>query len=308
MIDFEKRKTVDVIIPVLNGAEFIEGCLESVGNQSYPLEKILIIDNGSTDSTKRKIFKFKNKNKKLKIDYCYIQERGPSLARNFGIKESRSEYLAFLDVDDRWRPNKIEEQIRLFNTSKLRNLGLVYNQVEIIREKVKVPTFPKAKLRGYIFERLLLGGNQLTGSSSAVLIKRECFEKCGFFNESLTFGEDWEMWLRISKFYTVDFVNLKLTLINWHSQSIQNNTRRGIIQDLIILNRFYKYEQYSPTDNRINCLKFLRRTNYKMLLNLSNEEEVLESLKKIFDLQRGIIFSLSKIAIIPKIFGKLGWI
>ena len=85
----------------------------------------------------------------------------------------------------------------------------------------------------------LLRGNFISGSGSSVLIKREVFDRVGLFNEFLPACEDWEMWLRITKQFTIDYVDLPLVLIRQHSKSMQKDTLRMLTAELLVLNLFY---------------------------------------------------------------------
>jgi glycosyltransferase involved in cell wall biosynthesis len=99
----ENKKTVDVIIPVYNGENFIVGAIETVANQTITPNKIIIVDDGSTDNTYGKILAYL-KNSTVQIKLIQKKNGGLSSARNAGIKESTSDYIAFLDVDDLWLP------------------------------------------------------------------------------------------------------------------------------------------------------------------------------------------------------------
>ena len=99
---------VSVIIPVYNRAQYIKDCLDSVINQTYKAYEIIVVDDGSTDNLREILVPYMDK-----IQYIYKQNGGPSSARNAGTKVSNGEYIAFLDADDMWLPEKLELQIEL---------------------------------------------------------------------------------------------------------------------------------------------------------------------------------------------------
>lgn len=221
------KKTVDVIIPAYNAERFIERTLQSVVSQTYLPEKIIIVDDGSTDGTVSIINDFKN-NTKVKIELYRQENKGPNAARNVGLKHSTSEFLAFLDADDLWESTKLEKQLKVFEKSDFKDLGLVYTAYDLIDEddeKIK-QSFLVFKLdpglRGNVFDKMF-DAMKITGSCSGVLIKRDCFGKVGFFDEELKGAEDWDMWIRISQYFEIDYVNEVLVHVRLHKSNSHNN-------------------------------------------------------------------------------------
>jgi glycosyltransferase involved in cell wall biosynthesis len=210
--------------------------LESVVRQTCPPARIFVVDDGSTDGTEDLVRSFKSE---IPIDFIIKQNEGPSAARNVGIARSSSNFIAFLDADDEWIPGKLQEQIRVFSESDISNLGLVYCKYGIIDESGKpVNSYHVVKLdnavRGNVFEALL-SGNRICGSCSGVLVKRECLEIVGSFDESLFNCEDWDLWLRLAEFYGFDYAPMELLKIRRHPGNNQNDTLRMFIS----LMRFY---------------------------------------------------------------------
>jgi len=191
--------SVSVVIPTYNYAKYIARSVESVVNQSFQDFEILVVDDGSTDNT-REVIETKYK---TKVRYFYQENSGAPSARNRGIEESKGDYLAFLDADDEWFPSKLEKQIDKFKSSA-DTVGLIYSGFAYIWGESEdkgnkiIPT-----LRGNIFPSFLKGS--VLGSPTPV-IRKPCFQKAGTFDETLPSSQDWDMWLRISKHYEVDFV------------------------------------------------------------------------------------------------------
>ena len=216
--------SIDVVIPVYDGEKYIIEAIRSVEEQTFKPSKIIVVDDGSTDKTDILV---KNYLKTLTVPLEYIKKinEGPNSARNTGLKKCTSRYVAFLDADDVWRKNKLEEQLKTFKKNKFKNLGVVYCRYSLIDENSnpKNNCFvvePDPKMRGNIFEKLLKA-NRITGSASGVLIKKDCFEKTGYFDESLRIGEDWDMWLRLAKNFDFDFSNKVLVKIRRHPDNAQ---------------------------------------------------------------------------------------
>ena len=192
-----------VVIPVYNRKSLIRRALESVLNQSYPSSQVVVVDDGSTDGT----------SDMLQLEYPQVtvirqEHRGVSAARNKGIIYCRSDWVAFLDSDDEWHPEKLKKQaLWLSENSEYR----VCHCDEIwIRNGVRVnPKVKHAKSGGWIFLHCL---PLCVVSPSAVVINRKVFQEVGIFDESLPVCEDYDLWLRITSKFPVGFVSEQLVV------------------------------------------------------------------------------------------------
>ncbi len=240
---------VDVIIPVYNGKAFIAKALDSVLNQTKLPKTIFVINDGSTDGTGDIIDLYSNKSP-IPIVHIKQPNKGLSAARNTGIKASTSPLLAFLDADDVWMPEKLERQVTLFTDE---SIGLVYADYVVIDEVGAVVNDSHAhvipKARGSIFNEIL-EKNSISSSGSGVIIRRQCFDMCGFFDERLTSYEDWDMWIRIAKEYKIDFVNQALVQIRRHNKNMQRDMQRMLRNEIIM---------YRNTINRFNLKEVPRK-------------------------------------------------
>lgn len=232
--------SVDVVIPAYNAARYIEETLLSVVTQGEVLAKIIVVNDGSTDSTLEIVSRFAKDHPALSIQIINQKNAGLSSARNTGIKAATAPYIGFLDADDIWLPEKLNKQLAVFNQSANEKLGLVYCAYGAISDSSK--PLPKVaviapKLRGDTYRKLLLG-NFISGSGSAVVIKKTVFALVGLFDEQLHAGEDWDMWLRISKHFHMDYRPEELVLIRLHDSNMQKDEIRMLSADLMILNKF----------------------------------------------------------------------
>jgi glycosyltransferase involved in cell wall biosynthesis len=211
---FTNDTLISVIIPTYNHGLFIEEAIQSVFLQTYQHLEIIVIDDGSTDNTREILGKFGKE-----INYIFQDNKGPSSARNHGLSVAKGKFIAFLDSDDVWMPEKLELQ---FNAIQEENsIGLVgcggYDIDFSGRiEKVWIPKNYPSHIE---FVQELSIRNTFAGSSSGAFAKKECFDRAGFFNERLRFGEDWDMWLRIAKCYKVRFVEKPLLKVRKHNFS-----------------------------------------------------------------------------------------
>lgn len=227
---------IDVVIPAYNASAFINRTLESVAQQTLAPATVIVVDDGSVDETAEFVRRFSDAHPAQKIVLVSQTNKGISGARNTGLKVATSEFVALLDADDLWEPEKLERQAALFMREGAEKLGLVYCDYRLIDENgnaVQARSHVGPCLRGSIRQELRKG-NLISGSASAVLIRRRVLQDVGLFDETLVCCEDWDLWLRISKSWEVDFVPQTLVCIRRHSQSIQLDNRKMLEGDLRI--------------------------------------------------------------------------
>lgn len=223
--------------------EMLERALRSVLTQSYSNIELIVVDDSSDDFIERD--EIKNKIENIKDDrITYIQHKinqGVCAARNTGIRMCAGDYIAFLDDDDEYLPDKIKLQLEKIKKS---DTGLVYCPSYTIRiiDNIEVKkTIRIYKFKGMVFETLI-SGNNFIGSTSFVMVKKEVFYTCGFFNIDVQSSNDLEMWLRISKKYKIDYVDVPLVNYYYHdSERISTNIHKKIqgIEKIIELNIDY---------------------------------------------------------------------
>ena len=201
---------LSIIIPVYNSKETLARSIRSINNQIIPLknmkvEIIIVVDDGK--SYKKIIPKIK-KNFFIKIIKTSGIKTGPGNARNIGIKAAKSEWIAFLDSDDEWLPQKVEKQI--VKISHNPSYKVVHCEEIWIRDGRRVnPKLKHKKYGGYIFEKCL---PLCVISPSAVVIHRGLFQELGYFDESLPACEDYDFWLRYSAKEDVNFIDEPLII------------------------------------------------------------------------------------------------
>jgi len=192
---------ISVIIPTFNRKKTLERAIQSVMDQSLSPFEILIIDDGSNDGTEQWVKEnFQN------IKYIYQNNHGVSSARNTGIENAHGDWVAFLDSDDEWLPNKLYEQVKAIDSNP--EMKFFHTNEIWIRNGVRVNQMKKhKKYGGYIFEKCL---DICRVSPSSVLIQKEVFDNIGIFDESLRVCEDYDLWLRITSKYPVVFLDIPL--------------------------------------------------------------------------------------------------
>ncbi|WP_456434041.1 glycosyltransferase family 2 protein [Thermosulfuriphilus sp.] len=212
---------VAVVIPCYNAETFIPKTLESVLAQDFPDYEIIVVDDGSTDST-RAILQEYNRLSNLKI--IHQSNAGPAQSRNTGIKASDSDYIAFLDSDDLWHPFKLRQQVEILDNNP--GVGLCYTGAQVIDlsgkrlpqrdRKTALPVFNSHRraLEALMVENFIV--------TSSVLIRRGVLEKTGLFSDQYLYAEDWDLWLRIAKGFPIFGIPEALCLYRWHEKSFSS--------------------------------------------------------------------------------------
>ena len=192
---------ISVIIPTYNRKNTLPRAVESVLNQAYKPVEIIVVDDGSTDGTKEWFSEMYPL-----VHYIYQVNSGVSLARNTGINSARGDWIALLDSDDEWLPDKLELQVKLLqNNAELR---FCHTNEIWIRNGVRINQMKKhQKYGGNIFKKCL---DICRISPSSSLFHTSVIKDVGLFDESLDVCEDYDLWLRITAKYPVLFLDQPL--------------------------------------------------------------------------------------------------
>ena len=189
--DRNLRPQVAVIIPCYNAAPYVGRALNSVFAQTYRDYCVYAIDDGSSDDTAAVLHSYRDQIISLRQEHS-----GQAAARNHGIRHSDSPYIAFLDADDEWLPEKLERQVMMLRGAP--RVGMVYSDCFTSGNRrdsgsrfarVGTPT------GGRVFEQFLKVCGVYTPT---VMVRRECLRDVGLFDETLTVSEDYNLWLRIA--------------------------------------------------------------------------------------------------------------
>ncbi|MDY6831637.1 MAG: glycosyltransferase family A protein [Thermodesulfobacteriota bacterium] len=194
---------VSVVIPTCNRGPMVTDAVASVLSQDYPAIETIVVDDGSSDDTPGRLSLLKDR-----VTLITQENRGVSAARNAGVAHARGEYIAFLDSDDRWLPEKISTQIAFF----VSHPEALICQTEEAWIKNGKPLSPRArhkKRSGMIFEPSLA---LCLVSPSAVMMRKKFFLDVGGFDESLPACEDYDLWLRISMAHPIHLIETPLVI------------------------------------------------------------------------------------------------
>lgn len=206
---------VTAIIPTYNYGQFVGRAIQSALDQTYPLTEILVIDDGSTDNTREIVATFPHP-----VRYVYQENRGLSGARNTGMREARTEWVAFLDSDDWWLPEKTGKQVEALKANQeavLSYTGIYY--VFPDGQKSENPATPADQLWPNLRHT-----NRIVPST--VIAQRELLLELGGFDEKLRACEDWDMWVRLGPKYQFATVVSPETMYQLTPMSMSTNIDR----------------------------------------------------------------------------------
>jgi glycosyltransferase involved in cell wall biosynthesis len=227
---------VSVVLPTYNRASLLNRAIRSVLAQSYSNFELIVIDDGSTDETYVVMNGFRDR----RIRYISLEHNtGAAAARNVGIRMARGKFLAFQDSDDEWLPTKLAKQMSAFRCGS-RRLGVVYSDMEKILSDGTVnyfaaPDVPSSRLINPAIRFYQVGN---LGIQSAV-IKRECLDAAGHFNESLPAFEDLEMFIRLAR--QCEFHRIEEPLVRYHdTQGISKDLYAAWRSRRLMLKLYYK--------------------------------------------------------------------
>jgi glycosyltransferase involved in cell wall biosynthesis len=234
---------VSVIIPTYNRAGFISDAVQSVINQTYKNIEIIVVDDGSTDSTKSSVEPFRDK-----IHYIVTENKGQAHARNTGMKAATGHYIAFLDSDDTYLPYKLELQVSFMEAhpevgivatevsslidneiaeeNHLRSFHCIYHRkgwsyedIYPVRGLFHCETLARLVpyYIGSIFRHVLQGPLLM---SNTILFPRELLQSVGYQNEAYHLAEEYELIVRICKHYYAAFLNIPTYIYRYHDNQI----------------------------------------------------------------------------------------
>ncbi len=212
---------VSVIIPTNNRAAYVCEAIESALGQTYSPTEVIVVDDGSTDETREVVAeKFG-----AKLSLLVQERKGPSAARNRGIAQAKGEYIAFLDSDDLWLPEKIVSQIR--KMARYPKAGFCYTKCEEVdsaglRTGRTYGHSGKGK-SGDNFRMILFRGPVVLPS---ILVRRQALSVTGMFDEAIDIGEDSALMLRLALFFPAVYVPETLTLVRQHGERKTIRDRR----------------------------------------------------------------------------------
>lgn len=248
------KDMVSIIIPTYNRGYIIEQAIRSILCQTYGEFELLIVDDGSDDDTESVVRGIPDE--RIRYIKC-TKNAGPAAARNEGVRQSRYSYIAFHDSDDEWTKDKLEKQMAVLKAADA-DTGMVYCSYQTDDGMVfPLEIFSREQRQGNIFPYLLHGN--MVGTPT-MLMRKECFEKAGGFNENLRCLEDYEFVLRFAHEYRIAYIDEHLLRVHKSENSVN-----------------YRMNDYFPAELHIISLWKREMLKYglleKAIENLLNQAE-----------------------------------
>ena len=249
------RPSVSVVIPTYNRARLLPRALDSVLAQTFGNLEVLVIDDGSTDGTTALMARYHDPRVRYLVQPA---NAGVSAARNRGMREARGEWIAFLDSDDEWLPDKLQRQLaRSHELAGLgeadTNVGMIYCGFERISDDgthaVRIPT-----CRGDIYADLLV--NNVISGTPGVMIRRAVVATAGFFDETIAAIEDYDYWLRVARFHHIDFV--AEPLVRFHDHGGNGRKSAQVRENLSARAHFHRKHAAALAEARVAHLFLLK--------------------------------------------------
>jgi len=281
---------VSVVIPAYNKAELTVQTVESVLSQTYKNIEIIVVDDGSTDSTRDRLFGYTER-----IRYIYKKNGGACSARNVGISFATGEYVGFLDCDDLYLPEKIELSIRYLEQNP--DVGFVYSAAYFIDAQgtiVSTYSHPGGRKNGWIYNDLVV---QNFICNSTVMVRKICLDTMRGFDESVFSPADWDMWLRLSEQYTAGYIDVPLTKYRVDGSYIVRNLQKVESEEMQILQQAFRRSTALPLKVKQEALAklYLRfALNYLFTGDVNNARRVIWAAvySKPLDLKVLVVFIL----------------
>ncbi len=226
-------------MPCFNHARFLQDSIRSVLKQTYQNLELIIIDDCSSDNSWEIIERFANHDSRIK-PIKHGKNEGLSRSRNDGLKIAGGHFVAFCDSDDVWEPEKLEVQMELLHDNQ--TCGLAYSDTMIINERglrvgqrfserFPLPLAPSGWLFGKLVRRNFI-------NIQSVLIRKECVQSVGFFDEQVELVQDWWYWIQLSRDYRFLYSPKLLARYRVHSRSTNLVQKRGYC-----INRFKVFKR-----------------------------------------------------------------
>tara|TARA_Y100001968_G_C19411056_1_gene746320 strand:- start:43 stop:813 length:771 start_codon:yes stop_codon:yes gene_type:complete len=244
-----------VIIPSYNSEEFISWAIDSVINQSYKEWELIVVDDNSSDKTWQILLNYKKQSKKIKV-YRLPFTQGAANARNFAVKKSIGRYIAFLDSDDYWLPDKLKYQYLAFEKYKC---PIIFSYYYVIKSRNN-ETRNIVKAPQKVYFKNIINSNSICTSTSVY----DTFILGKQYMPDLRQRHDWALWMKIlkmdSNFYAY-CLDKPLAIRLEHNKSLSSNVVRSLYFNYLVLKRYSGLKTYRAFFNVIRniILVFIKR-------------------------------------------------
>ncbi|MBD2204051.1 glycosyltransferase [Calothrix sp. FACHB-1219] len=229
----QNNPSISVIIPAYNCQKTIQATIASVLNQTFTNFELIIINDGSQDSTLEIISKIED----YRLKIFSFENAGGNVSRNRGLKYAIGDFVSFLDADDIWKPDKLASQLQALQQNS--DCKVAYSWSDYIDDNGKFLVSGRHFIaNGDVYEQLLL--NNFLENGSNPLICKEAIAELGGFDESLSAAQDWDMWLKLANKFNFVCVPSVQILYRVSANSVSSNLVRQEKACLQVIERAYK--------------------------------------------------------------------
>ncbi|MCV9928334.1 glycosyltransferase family 2 protein [Flavobacterium sp. LS1R49] len=238
---------ISVVIPLYNKSNYIEKTLKSVFEQTFTDYEIIVVNDGSIDDSEIKVLSLKNS----RITLYNQKNQGVSVARNLGIEKSKGELIAFLDADDYWYPNHLEELNNLYHNFPDCGMYCSRYKIKTTKKHFQIPNHNQidSSFKGIIKDYFSSNIPFRVTWTSSLAIPKEIIEKFGGFTPSITNGQDLELWTKIGIKHSIAITNTITAIYNY---DIPNSLAKNSVGSMNLMN----FEQFKISEQQNSSLKF----------------------------------------------------
>ena len=273
---------VSVIIPAYNCEKYIEETIRSVYLQTTKDFELIVVDDGSTDYTQAIV----KRNLMLPHRLITQKNQGEAAARNTGLKNAIGKYIAFLDCDDLYHYEKLKYCIEFLE--KNRDYGMVYGNYAYLIEPDKFTNWKNWDFSfsnngsGDIFIKQFIENNI---NILTTLVRRECFEKVGLFDESIPYASDSDMWIRISAYYKIGYINKCMGYYRLHNTNVSIDRETCLLHRIASINKNYQ-AFYERVKGNKEIIKSIRNLYYRLIKLYIKKKEYKKALYYFWDYRK----------------------
>ncbi len=265
---------VSVILPVHNGQRTLKETIDSVLRQSFRDFELIVVDDASTDSSIDIINSFQDP----RIKYLYRVNKNVACSRNQGIKEAQGKYISFIDADDLWTEDKIEEQVLALEAEP--QAGVVYSWTEFFDDCKRYPG-SQIDYQGKVYDNLIL--ENFIASGSNILVKKEALDTIHGYDIELLSCADWDLYLRLAAKYSYVVVKKYQILYRLSSNSMSSNLERIKKYSNLVLDKAIPYT--TLPENKVRAFNLLATANI-MVARLEETKLALDTLTVLLEALR----------------------
>jgi len=270
---------VSIVIATHNYGQYIEQAVESVIKQTFTDWELVIIDDGSTDNTKENLSSLL---KDKRITYFWQENLGQPKAKNRGIQLAKGEFIAFLDADDAWLPEKLEKQLPVFD--KDLEIGITYTGLQIMNENGQLGEIRQCKkLKGNVFKESLY---QTIPPFSSTIVRKTVLKEVGLFNEHIPLAIDFELWLRVSMRYQFNYIDEPLL---FYRTGHANLSKRYKERRKIVINYILPHVLNDCGGRKLLTSKETSEAYARLFAGMGADELIFSSRSSIFYYSKAIV-------------------